>query len=92
MSRQGKNQFECHRIAHQTASKKVSRLIYEGGYSLNSEKMREAVRFIHKMGSVPDDEVKKLMEDLNNDDYRRSDEEKQKKSREIFRCYTQTLL
>lgn len=64
LSRQGKTQVDCHRIAHQTASKKISRRINEGGYKLDNAKMREAVRFIHKMGSVPDDEVRKMMYDL----------------------------
>lgn len=42
LSRQGKTQVDCHRIAHQMASKKVSRLINEGGYKLDNIKMREA--------------------------------------------------
>lgn len=80
----GKTTVDCHRIAHQTASKKISRLINEGGYKLCSHKMRESVRFIHKMGSVPDDEVRQMMQDLGDDALRSQDEEKHKRSREIF--------
>lgn len=57
LSRQGNIQVDCDRIAHQPASNKISRLINEDGYKLSSTKTREAVRFIHKMGSDPDDEV-----------------------------------
>lgn len=85
LSRQGKTSTDCHRIAHQTASKKVSRLINEGGYKLDNTKMREAVRFIHKMGSVPDDEVRKMMNDLENMDIRRDDELRSDRSRELFK-------
>lgn len=71
-----KIQVDCHRIANQTASKKISRLINEGGYKLDNAKMREAVRFIHKMGSVPDDEGRKMMSDLSDEGLRKVDESK----------------
>lgn len=63
----------------------MSRLINEGGYKLDSNKMREAVRFIHKMGSVPDDEVRKMMADLSNEDLRREDESRTDRGREMFK-------
>lgn len=46
--------------------------------------MREAVRFIHKMGSVPDDEVRKMMSDLSDKGLRKENERKQQRSRLLF--------
>lgn len=77
-------QIDCHRIAHQTASKKISRMVNEGGYKLDNNKMREAVRFIHKMGSVPDDEVRKMMNDLTDESIRKEDEMRSARSRQLF--------
>lgn len=93
LSRQGKTMVDCHRIAHQTASKKKSRLVNEGGYKLDGTKMREAVRFIHKMGSVPDEEVRRMMADLSDEGLRKEDEQRSNRSRllfDILKKYTDT--
>lgn len=51
---------------------------------MDHAKMREAVRFIHKMGSVPDDEVRKMISDLSDEGLRQEDERKQQRSRLLF--------